>query len=67
MRFSLLLASAVASVGLVLLASWAFDMSFERAAILAPVIVVSFGAAAALVVLWTRIALEPLRRRRQQQ
>jgi len=40
-------------------------MSLSRAAILAPVIVVSFGALAGLIVLWTRVALDPILRRRR--
>src|SRR5262245_19729451 len=42
-------------------------MSLSRAAILAPVIVVSFGALAGLIVLWTRVALDPILRRRRGQ
>ncbi len=34
----------------------------ERAAVLAPVIVVAVGAAAGLVVLWTKVGWESLRR-----
>ncbi len=64
MRLSLLFASAVVSLGLVALASAALDLSFERAALLAPVIVVSVGAALALLVIWGKAALEPWRRRR---
>jgi len=63
-RLSLLFASAVVSLGLVALASVALDLSFERAALLAPVIVVSVGAALALLVIWGKAALEPWRRRR---
>jgi len=40
-------------------------MSLSRAAILAPVIVASFGALAGLIVLWTRVALDPILRRRR--
>jgi hypothetical protein len=36
--------------------------SLERAAVLAPVIVVAVGAAAGLVILWTRVGWESLRR-----
>ena len=66
MRVSLMLASAAASLALVALASLALDLSFERAALLAPVIVLSAGAVIALAVIWGRAALEPLRRRRSQ-
>ena len=41
-----------------------FELSLERAAVLAPVLVVVFGAAAGLVVLWTKIGWEALQRRR---
>lgn len=66
MRVPLLFASAVVSLGLVALARLALDLSFERAALLAPVIVLSVGAALALLVIWGRAALEPWRRRRAQ-
>jgi hypothetical protein len=49
----------------VLLVVWAFEMSLERAAVLAPVIVVAFGAAAGVVVLWAKVGWESLRRRRR--
>ena len=64
MRPSVVVLSAVACAGLVLLVAWWFRMSLSQAAILAPVIVVSFGAGAAVVVLWTRVALETIRRKR---
>jgi hypothetical protein len=64
MRISLVVASALACAASVGLAMWLFDWSFGKAAVLAPVIVVSFGAVAGLVVFWTRIALEPLLHRR---
>jgi hypothetical protein len=41
-----------------------FRMPFERAAVLAPVIVVTAGASLFLCLLWTKIALESLRRQR---
>jgi hypothetical protein len=59
------LASGLMTTGLVLLVVWLFDVSLERAAVLAPVIVVAFGAAAALVVLWAKVGWESLRRRRR--
>jgi hypothetical protein len=67
MRAPVALGVTVASVGLVVLASWWLDISLERAVYLAPVIVVSFGALAALVVLWTRVVLDPVLRRRREQ
>ena len=60
---AVLLAGLVAS-GLVLLVAWWFEMSLSQAALLAPVIVVAFGAAAGLVVLWTRVIVDSVRRRR---
>jgi hypothetical protein len=63
MRVPLLVGSALASLALVALASVLFDLSFERAVLLAPVIVLSVGAAAGLLVLWGKAALEPLRAR----
>jgi hypothetical protein len=60
MRASLL--SGVVVAGLVLLTVWLFDVRLERAAILAPVLVVIAGAVAGLVVLWTRVGWESIRR-----
>jgi hypothetical protein len=59
----IVLLSAGAVVGLAALASVLFDLSFERAVLLAPVIVVSAGAVAGLIVLWGKAALEPIRNR----
>ena len=64
MSLRLVVWSTVACAAVTALAALVFDLRFERAAVLAPVIVISVGAAAALVVLWTRIALESLRRQR---
>jgi hypothetical protein len=50
--------------GLDVLAARILDWSFERAVILAPVVVAVVGACAFLVVLWTRVAWESLRGRR---
>jgi hypothetical protein len=61
MRASLLSGLVVAA--LVLLTVWLFDVRLERAAILAPVLVVIAGAVAGLVVLWTKVGWETLRRR----
>jgi hypothetical protein len=61
MRASLV--SGLVIAGLVLLTVWLFDIKLERAAVLAPVLVVVAGAVAGLVVLWTRIGWESLRRR----
>ena len=63
MSIRLLAASAVVTT-LVVVAVWATDLSFQRAALLAPVLVVGLGAVAGLVVFWGRIAGESLRRSR---
>jgi hypothetical protein len=62
-RVPVLLASFAVCAGLTALAAWILDWSFQRAATLSPVIVLVFGAAAFLVVLWSRVAWESLRRR----
>lgn len=63
MRLPLVLVSALASVALVALATVVLDLSFSRAALLAPVIVLSAGAVVGLLVLWGKAAFEPLRGR----
>jgi hypothetical protein len=57
------LLSGLVTAALVLLVVWLFDLSFQRAAVLAPLIVVAAGAAAGLIVLWTRVGWESIRRR----
>jgi len=57
-------AASVVSVGLTALAAWIFEWSFEKAVYLAPVIVACVGAAAAVVVLWTRVIWESFRGQR---
>jgi hypothetical protein len=59
------LVSGVVTAALVLLVVWVFEVSIDRAAVLAPVIVVAFGAAAGVVVLWAKVGWEALRRRRR--
>src|SRR5215211_3711101 len=59
------LASGLVTAALVLLVVLVFEVSLERAAVLAPVIVVAFGAAAAVVVLWAKVGWEALQRRRR--
>jgi hypothetical protein len=61
----LVVGSALACAAVVGLTAFVFELSLERAAVLAPVIVVATGAALALVVLWTRVAFESLRRLRR--
>ena len=57
------LISGAVTAGLVLLVVWVFEMPLAHAAVLAPVIVVLFGAAAGVVVLWSKVAWEALQRR----
>lgn len=59
------LASGLVTAVLVLLVVAVFEVSLERAAVLAPVIVLAFGAAAAIVVLWAKVGWEALQRRRR--
>ena len=59
------LASGLVTAALVLLVVWLFEMSLERAAVLAPVIVVAFGAAAGVAVLWAKVGWEALQRHRR--
>jgi hypothetical protein len=59
------LASGAVTAVLVLAVVWAFEVSPERAAVLAPVIVVAFGAAAGVVVLWAKVGWEALKRQRR--
>ena len=59
------LASGLVTAALVLLVVGVFEVSLERAAVLAPVIVLAFGAAAAVVVLWAKVGWETLQRRRR--
>jgi hypothetical protein len=54
--------SGLVTVALVLLAVWLFELPLDRAAVLAPVLVVVAGGVAGLVVLWTRVGWESLRR-----
>ena len=60
-----LFASGLVTASLVLLVVGVFEVSLERAAVLAPVIVVAFGAAAAVIVLWAKVGWEALQRRRR--
>jgi len=59
-----LLAASVAVTALVVLAVWITDLSFQRAALLAPVLVIGLGAVAGLVVFWGRIGWDSVRRSR---
>jgi xanthine/uracil/vitamin C permease (AzgA family) len=57
-------ASGIAAFGLTLLATWLTGLSLERAVVLAPVIVLSAGAAAALLIVWGRVIWDSLKRSR---
>ena len=59
-----LFVASVAVTALVVLAVWITDLSFQRAALLAPVLVIGLGAVAGLVVFWGRIGWDSLRRSR---
>jgi hypothetical protein len=65
MRTRVAVLVVAACAGLTALAAWVLDWSFERAAILSPVVIAVAGAAGFLVVLWTRVVWETLRRRRR--
>lgn len=59
-----LLISAVACVALVLGTAWLFQMPLAKALLLAPVIVGTAGATAAILVLWVKVGWESLRSQR---
>lgn len=56
--------AAGAAFALVLVTAWLFRMPLAKAVLLAPVIVATAGATVAVFALWTRIALDSLRRQR---
>lgn len=56
--------AAAAVTALVLVAVWVTDLSFERAVLLAPVLVIGLAAVAGLIVFWGRVGWESLRRAR---
>ena len=64
LRWPVLLASFAVCAALTALAAWILDWSFQRAATLSPIIVLVVGAAAFLVVLWSRILWETFRKKR---
>ena len=64
MRSSLVLLSAAAALAVFGVSVWLLELSVERALLLAPVLVAGAAAIVGLVVLWTRIAYESLRRQR---
>ncbi len=64
MRPAALTLAGAAVASLVAATAVLFRMPLDRAAVLAPVIVVTAGATLFIAVLWTRIALDSLRRQR---
>jgi hypothetical protein len=60
-RLRLVLPALAVCAGLDALAAVLLGWSFERAVLLSPVVVAVAGAAAFLVVLWTRVAWESVR------
>lgn len=63
MRLSALVVSALFCVAVIAATMALGDVSLERAALLAPVLVVSAGGIAFLVVLWAKVIRESLRGR----
>jgi hypothetical protein len=59
-----LFAASAAVTTIVVVAVWLTDLSFQRAALLAPVLVIGVAAIAGLVLFWGRIGWESLRRSR---
>jgi hypothetical protein len=59
-----LAAASAAVTGLVVLTVWVTDLSFERAVLLAPVLVVGLAAVAGLFVFWGRVGWESFRQAR---
>ena len=64
MRVRVAVAALVAVCALVAATSWLFRMPLEEAALAAPIIVVSAAALVGLVLFWTKVAHESLRRQR---
>jgi hypothetical protein len=56
------LAASAAVTAIVVVTVWLTNLSFQRAILLAPVLVIGVGAAAGLVVFWGRVGLDSLRK-----
>ena len=61
MRPLLVIGACVAAVAAALLGHYAFGVKTDRAFVLAPVLVVCFGAILGLLALWTRVVVDSLR------
>jgi hypothetical protein len=59
-----LVAASVAVTVVVLVTVWVSNLTFQRAVLLAPVLVIGLAALAGLVVFWGRVGLDSLRRAR---
>lgn len=55
---------SIAVTTLVVVAVWITDLSFQRAALLAPVLVIGVAAVAGMVVFWGRVGWDSLQRSR---
>ena len=55
---------AGAALGLVLLSAWLLEWPLEKAVLLAPVIVATVGVTFLLLLFWTKVAVDGLRRQR---
>jgi hypothetical protein len=59
-----LVVASTAVTLLVLVTVWVTDLTFQRAVLLAPVLVIGLAAVAGLIVFWGRVGLDSLRRTR---
>ena len=59
-----LVIAAIFVTAVVVVTVWLTDLSFQRAILLAPVLVIGIGAVAGLFVFWGRIGWDSLRRSR---
>jgi hypothetical protein len=54
--------ASAAVTAIVVVTVWLTDLSFQRAILLAPVLVIGLGAAAGLVVFWGRVGWDSVRK-----